>query len=148
MPGQLLQLLLEGAQVRKFPVDRSKPDIGNLVDAFKLAHDQLADDAALHFRAVPVAQLNLHLIHNPLDLLLRDRPLFARPKDALEQLVPVEPFSCTVFLDHHQLHHLHTLVRGEAFSAFQALPPSPGGEGIRGLALIQDPRVRMAAVRA
>ena len=70
------------------------------------------------------------------DLLLADRPTFARRAHPVDDLVAVEGLGAAAGLDDDQRHLLDTLEGGEAVRAREALPAAPDGGALLGQARV------------
>src|SRR5882672_9511116 len=87
-------------------------------------------------------------IDNGFKLGRRHRPLLASFQQTLQNFLTFESFAAAVLLDHHVRNFINPLVRGEAPSAFQALPPAPNGVAAAALSRINYFVVDMRTERA
>ena len=84
---QLFQLGKKTFHIGKLPVDGSKADIRHLIDSAQLLHRKLPDCAGAYLSFQRILQLLFNLVHHLLQALERNRSLFARPQQTVQQLV-------------------------------------------------------------
>ena len=116
---QLIQLIHKGADVLELAIDGSEADIGNLIYALQLIHDQLADLSRGNFPFHLVLQCLLDLAGDLLQRSHGNGTLFTGLQHAAQQLALVKGLAAAVTLDDHQRKTFHDLIGGEALVTLQ-----------------------------
>src|SRR5262249_30508522 len=121
---QLLEFVGELIDVAEMTIHRGEPDVGDFVEPFQLLHHEAADLGGGDFLFGALLQSCLDAVGDALQSSHADRPLLAPLQQARNQLLPVEPLTGAVFLDHHVRALLDPFVAGEALAAAETLTPT------------------------
>src|ERR1051325_1860880 len=143
----LADILAEILRFTEIAVDRSKPDIGDLIEGRQRLHDQFADHVAGNLGFARAFELAHQGIDDALDPLRLDRPFSQRDVDRAGELIAVERLTLPIFLDDGQLAQLNPLEGGEAGGAIRTEPAPPYPRPIVGRPRILDLGVIRAAER-
>src|SRR5215469_7235520 len=138
-------LCLEVGQRLEAAVDRGESQVGDLVELAERAQDRQADVVRWDLSAATAPDHVLHPLGQDRELILADRPALAGAPDASDDLVPVERLGDTAALGHHEDDRL---LGREAAAAGRARPPAADRRAVLGRPAVDDPAVRMPAVRA
>src|SRR5258705_7407897 len=87
-------------------------------------HDHLADFRRSQFALGSFVHHAFDFVDNGLKFRCWHRPLLASFQQTLQNFLTFEAFAAAVLLDHHVRYFINPFVRGEAPSAFEALPPA------------------------
>src|SRR6266511_3559030 len=146
-PEQVLELAEELVHVLEFPIHRSEPDVGDLVELPEVINDVCADVVRRHFSFLGVVEKGLDFIDDRVELRRSDGPLFAGLHEASAELLPIEILPPTVLLDDHVRDFLDRLIRRETAAARFAFPAAADHFSLAALARVHDAIVHRAAER-
>src|SRR5260221_5545712 len=138
-------LFLEVGQRLNSALDRGDPKVGDLVKLAKRTQDRKADIVGRNLSATAAPDHVLYPLGQDSELILADGPALAGAPDAPDDLVPVEGLGDAAALGHHDDDRL---LGREAAAARRARPPAADRCTVLGRPAVDDPAVRVPAVRA
>ena len=148
-------LLLKGSKqfgksagIVKLLVNRSKADVGYIVNFQQLAHDHLADFPRGYLSGAAPLEFPFNFVNGSLDLLGGDRSLFASLHHANLNFLAVEKFSASILFDDPNRVGDQSFVGREAHPAIWAKSPPPNCGAVVNEPRVNDLRSRSAATRA
>src|SRR3990167_5481996 len=133
--GGLAQALLaeegrELAGLAEVAIDRGVADIGHVIEALELLHDQFADHGRGEFGLAHALKLAGDQRDHPLDALGLDGPLAGGDGEGAGQLVALEGRAPARPLEDRQLSQLHPLEGGEAAAALRTEAAAADGRAV------------------
>src|SRR5215469_8534134 len=136
--------LLEVVERLKSPVDRGKPEVGDLVEIAKRPEDRQPHLVGRHLGQPARPDRLLDPLGEHRELVLVNRPALAGPLHAPDDLVPGKRLGHPAALGDHQDDRL---LRGEPPSALRAGPPPAYRGAVVGYPAVDNPAVRVTAER-
>src|SRR5262245_62174997 len=143
---EIVQLAHELADVAELTVHGREAHVGDLVQLLQLLHHEAAHFRGGDFPLGPLLQRALDAIGDRLERGDAHGPLFARFQQPGHQLLPLEPFTRPVFLDHHIWDFVDALVAREPLAAVEALASPANRLSFFRLARVDDLVSEMPAV--
>src|ERR1035437_7504302 len=126
-------------------IDGGEPEVRHGIKSPQGLQDREPDVLGVDLCLAACPQRVLDLLAEPGEIILADRSALAGLPDASDDLVASEGLDDTGTLDDDEL---RLLDGGEPPLAGRTLPPAPDAAPVLGNAGVQDPRVRVLAVRA
>src|SRR6266403_125725 len=145
---QIFQLGHEFFDVLEVQIDRSEPDIGDLVEFLDSVHQEFADLAGLTLALGRFMDKTLDFVDQGFELCRGDRPLLAGFQQPLQNFLAVEALPASVLLDDHVRDFVDAFVRGETAAAFQTFPAAANQVPDSALARVDNFVVREGTERA
>src|SRR5262249_42770779 len=137
----------EITHVLELAVDRSKPNVGHLVEILEVLHYGFAQCRRGNFAPVPGVDFGLDTADDGIDLLVAHRALVAGAEQAATQFLAIELLARLVLLDYLERRFLDLLDGERAALAGAADAPPPDGEAAAGRARVDDLEVAFVAER-
>ena len=124
---QQIELLDEFFLDLKIPVDRSKPEIGDLIQFLERHHHRFTDLGRFDLFDAAITQVIFYFGGDLFDGGHGDRAFDAGHLEAADELLPVEFLAPVVGLDHPEGDLIELFAGGETALAFETLPPAADG---------------------
>ena len=141
MVKKLLQLIHEGPDIFKLPVNGGKSDISNRVKRLQFVHDKLADFGTGNFFLFHIENDILHFVDKLRNLGNADGPLVAGAEYTGLDFGTVISFPDIALLDYNERNGLNLLISRKALPALFTLSATAdcvgffGGSGINNLCI-------------
>jgi hypothetical protein len=126
-PDEALKFIEELRNVLEFQINRGEADIGDLIEIFETAHDHLADFGGVSFTFRGRLDIGFDGVDDRLQFAGGDGALFASAEESGHDLVAVERFPASVFLNYHVRDFIDSFIAREAAFAFQAFSAPANG---------------------
>ena len=126
----------ELGDVFELQIDGREADVGDLVEGFKAAHDDLADVACTKLAVEGILDVLFDLIDDGFELASGDRAFFGGAEEAGEDFVTVPTFAFAVFFDDHIWNFVDAFVGSESPAALQTFAAAADG-----ITLARFPRI-------
>src|SRR5215470_14746775 len=99
--------------VLEVAINRSKANVGDLINLLQSLHDEFADFACSPFALRRIHHKLLHIVHDVLHLAHGNRTLFTCPQQPRQDFLSLKLFSPPIFFHYHVWYFVNALISGE-----------------------------------